>query len=90
MINISVELRMDTKDRMILEKILVDVVKELLRGDAKYGHHRSHLRAYGVLRAELAELKTELDCMVSADDIRKEAVQVAAMALKLIRDICDG
>lgn len=67
--------------------IISDIMSELERGDAKYGPHTGPRRSFGVLRAELYELQTEIE----AEDknpkaIRAEAIQVAAMAIKLIRD----
>ena len=65
------------------------VNEELERGDRKYGPHPGPKRGFGALRAELNELATELE----AEDwhperVRKEALQVAAMAMKFLRDCC--
>lgn len=79
--------KLDHVSAILVEKIFSDALDELDRGDAKYGRHPGPRRAFGALRAELAELQTELEAEDATDEtIYKEAVQVIAMGVKLIRD----
>ena len=56
---------------------------EIQRADAKYGPFHSTHEAYGVLAEEMAEL---LEAIRSnfANDIDEEAMQVAAVAIRLV------
>jgi NTP pyrophosphatase (non-canonical NTP hydrolase) len=57
---------------------------EIKQAQAKYGHFHSTHEAYGVLAEEVAEL---LDAIRSnfANDIDEEAMQVAAVAIRLVQ-----
>ena len=57
---------------------------EIKRADAKYGPFHSTHEAYGVLAEEVAEL---LEAIRSnfANDIDEEAMQVAAVAIRLVK-----
>jgi hypothetical protein len=73
--------------------ILGDVAAELEHADKKYPHDRMVERKVGLLtiKCELTELEREVERsneLLRPKDMRKEAVQVAAMAVKFLRDIC--
>lgn len=72
-------------DRNPVDTVLDEVKAEMLRAEAKFPRFNSRHEAYGVLLEEVDELWDE----VKANDYpkaRKEAVQVAAMALRYLRD----
>lgn len=59
-----------------------DVVREAARAESRFGTLRSTHEALGVLLEEFDELKDAIH-RNSREDIRKEAIQVAAVALRL-------
>lgn len=77
------DLDMYEKDREA--KVLDDVHKELYTSTQKYGAFRTTHEAYGVLKEEVDEMwdackRNDLPAMEA------EAIQVAAMAIRLIVD----
>lgn len=72
-----------------LEVIFSEILVELCNGDAKYGGHPGPKRALGALKAEVQELTTEVEAENTIEGAaRKEALQVGAMAVKFVRDVC--
>lgn len=68
-----------------------DALFELTKARAKFGPQRSAHEGYAVILKELDELWDEVKCNPKDwEAIRKEAVQVAAMALRFIEDVCDS
>lgn len=67
-----------------------DVVKELSNANRLFpAFHGAH-EGYAVLLEELDELWDEIKCKDrNLKNMRKEAVQVAAMAIRFIEDVCD-
>lgn len=69
--------------------ITVAIRSELIKADAKYPRMDGQVEGLHTIKCELAELEREI--MRSGDDqvaLRKEAIQVAAMAVKFLRDCC--
>lgn len=77
-----------------LVEVLDDVHREVERAEAKHKPMNSAHEGYSVILEELDELWAEVKKggSVPRDPIamRKEAVEVAAMAVRFIRDVCDG
>jgi hypothetical protein len=74
-----------------LQKAVDDAVRELLSAVGRYGPMASAHEGYAVILEELDELKAEVWKSPKKRDMRamrEEAVQVAAMALRFIRDVC--
>lgn len=74
-----------------METILTDVFKELAKADEKYRHDPMVSAEIGLatIKCEIAELEREVIRPQRHEDwMRKEAVQVAAMAIKFLRDVC--
>lgn len=70
-----------------------DIRKEVETAEAKFAPMNSAHEAYGVLLEEVDELWAHVKTNQKRRDIeamRKEAIQVAAMAVRFARDICDG
>jgi NTP pyrophosphatase (non-canonical NTP hydrolase) len=65
-----------------------DLDDEIRKADAKYGPFTSTHEGYGVLAEEVAEL---LDAIRSnrPEHVRKEAIQVAAVAMRIIHALHD-
>jgi hypothetical protein len=85
-------------DQMIEQTLSIeqldDVAREVLRAEAKHKPMNSAHEGYAVILEEFEELWDEV-CKggrVPRDPVamRKEAVEVAAMAVRFIRDVCDG
>jgi len=77
------------REHQKLEKLVAEIVTEMIRGDAKHGIHQGPKRGFGALRNEYNELQTEIEAENGTpESIRSEAIQVAAMALKFLRDCC--
>lgn len=71
-----------------IERIVECVLAELALATAKFGSFNSAHEGYAVLLEEVDELWDEIKSM-DRERLREEAVQVAAMALRLILDVCD-
>jgi hypothetical protein len=91
MVQVGLSYGLTSAETKELEGILEEVIKELLRGDAKYGPHPGPMRAFGALRNEFNELQTELEAENGTPkSIRAEARQVVAMGIKGMRDAWKG
>ena len=78
---------------MELVLLLNEVEQEYLKATAKFGKFNSAHEGYAVILEELEELKTEVFKKKQNRDIdrmRKEAIQIAAMAIRFITDVCEG
>lgn len=74
------------------ETIIVDVYEELKSASAKFPPFHTAHEGYAVLLEEVEELWTEVKRKQGMRDkglMRKEAVQVAAMAMRFILDVCN-
>lgn len=74
------------------EVILRNVAAELDRATEAYGAFASPHEGYAVLLEEVHELWDEVrkrPGVRSRADMRREATQVAAMAVRFLRDCCD-
>lgn len=69
-----------------------EVLAELARArDAHPRGFNSAHEGFAVLLEEVDELRAEVWCRVKRPDaIRIEAIQVAAMAIRFVQDVCDG
>lgn len=70
-----------------------EVAKEFLTATKKFGPFNSAHEGFAILKEEVDELWDEVKAKQGSRDLdrmRKEAVQVAAMACRFIQDICDG
>jgi NTP pyrophosphatase (non-canonical NTP hydrolase) len=69
-----------------------DVVRELNLARDAYPEFNSAHEGYAVLKEEVDELWDEIKKKPSQRDpeaLRKEAIQVAAMALRFLEDVCE-
>lgn len=76
-----------------LNVIMDDIADEVSFAVAKFKPFNSAHEAYAVLLEEVDELWDEVKAKQEAravQDMRKEAVQVAAMAIRFILDVCDN
>lgn len=74
-----------------LGNVLADVVDEVMEATEKYPPMNSAHEGYAVLKEEVDELWDEVKIKQGSRDIkamRKEAVQIAAMAIRFAADIC--
>jgi len=65
-----------------------NIIKEYIRATTKFGSFSSTHEGYAVILEELDELWDEIKLNGSKENLRKEAVQVAAMGLRFIIDCC--
>lgn len=73
--------------------VVNDVVAELMAASNKFGPFNSAHEGYAVLAEEVDELWDEIKAKQgsrNSENLRKEASQVAAMAMRFIYDICDS
>lgn len=76
-----------------LDQAFADVRKEVEKAVDRYEPMRSAHEGHSILREEVEELWEHVKRRQgwrSIDEMRHEAVQVAAMAIRFIHDICDG
>lgn len=70
-------------------QIVGEIETELARADAKHGPMLEPVEGLYTLRCEVMELAREVHRKnQDPQAMRKEAVQVAAMAVKFLRDCC--
>ena len=77
---------------MEIKSILNQIENECKTAAEQYPEFHSAHEGYGVLTEEYRELETEIFKRSSKRDLtlmRKEAIQVAAMAVRLIHDVID-
>ena len=78
---------MEVQDAMAL------IYAEYLRASARYPAFNSPHEGIAVMEEEFTELRTEVfanHSLRSHERMRKEAVQVGAMALRFLVDLCPG
>jgi NTP pyrophosphatase (non-canonical NTP hydrolase) len=72
-------------------QVLAMASQELARATKKHGAMASAHEGYAVIKEELDELWEQIKKQQRDEEsIRKEAVQVAAMALRFVIDVCRG
>lgn len=75
---------------LVLEDIAREVVIELGRATRKHGPMRSSHEGYAVILEEFDELWDEVKAQKQdIPAMRAEAIQVAAMAMRFVLDVCD-
>lgn len=75
-----------------LEQILTDVQVEVLEAGFNWPPFNSAHEGYAVLLEEVDELKEHVWTNQKRRDLkamRKEAIQVAAMAIRFVREVCN-
>lgn len=76
-----------------LTALLDEVRAEVARAEAKHPPMNSAHEGYAVLLEEVDELWEEVRRQTgdrSGEAMRAECVQIAAMAVRFVRDVCDG
>ena len=70
---------------------VAEVVSELARASEKFGAFNSAHEGFAVLKEEVDELWTEVkeNNPNRIERMRSEAIQIGAMALRFIRDVCE-
>lgn len=84
---------MTDMDEPSLEDVLRDVGAEVSSAESKWPPLNSAHEAWAVLMEEVDELWDHVRVNQKRRDLsamRKEAIQVAAMAVRFVRDVCDG
>lgn len=70
--------------------LLAEVGHALLKAEAKHPPMRGPHEGYAVILEELDELWTEVKRQpIDRAALRKEALHVAAMGLRFLKDVCD-
>lgn len=75
-----------------LEDLLAEVGREVARAEAKHAPMNSAHEGYAVLLEEVDELWEEVRKQTrdrSPEAMRTECVQIAAMAVRFVRDVCE-
>ncbi len=70
-----------------LDRISKDMIKELVFATHKHGRFPTGFHGYAVIKEELWEAIKSKDASLS--DVRYEAIQIGAMAMRFILDLCD-
>ena len=71
--------------------LLQEAGTQLVKAEAKHAPMRGAHEGYAVILEELDELWTEVKRQkIDPTAMRKEALHVAAMALRFIKDVCDA
>ena len=77
----------------IYSKVLTEVGEELSRALRKHEKVNSAHEGYAVILEELDELWDEVKVRANkrrTKKMRKEAIQVAAMAIRFVLEVCNG
>ena len=74
--------------------LIYEVFKELSKATSKFGSFKNSHEGYAVLLEEVDELWEQVKRNPKkfpdrAVEMRKEAIQVAAMAMRFVMDVCD-
>lgn len=73
-----------------LIRIKADMIKELESATDKHGNFPTGFHGYAVIKEELEELWEAIKSKdATLDDVRYEAIQIGAMAMRFILDLCD-
>lgn len=78
---------------MIQAEAIRAVNEELAKARFKFPEFHSAHEGYAIILEELEELKSEVfrkQTERNLDKMRKEAMQVAAMAVRFMTDVCEG
>lgn len=81
-------------DSVVMRDLLKEILYELRKADEKYKHDpMTHMKVgFKTIECELKELEREVERyqyeLGHPEWLKKEAIQVAAMAVKFLRDIC--
>jgi len=71
--------------------IIREVSQELKRAGKKFPKFASAHEGYAIILEELDELWDEIKVKhKNIENMRKEATQVAAMAIRFIKDVCES
>ncbi len=70
------------------DKIVRDMLAELERATEKFPAFHSSHEGYAIIKEELDELWEAIKKNESPDRQKEEALQVAAMALRFVLDLC--
>jgi hypothetical protein len=73
----------------VLQKAHMDIGQEYLRAADKFSKFNSFHEGYAVIREELDELWDEIKGGQDKQRMREEAMQVGAMALRFMADLCE-
>jgi len=74
-----------------LEDLLLEIKKEYQDAEQKFNSFNSCHEGYAIIKEELDELWEEIKKkreLRNKDNLKKEAIQVAAMALRFCYDCC--
>ena len=73
----------------VVHSLLAEVGKELFKAEAKHAPMNSAHEGYSVIREEMDELWDEVKQDTGGTpNARKEAIQIAAMAVRYVLDVC--
>ena len=74
----------------VREGLLVEVGEQLAKAEKKHSSMRGAHEGYAVILEELDELWAEVKRQqIDHAQMRKEALHIAAMALRFVKDVCD-
>jgi hypothetical protein len=79
------------KDELVLS-IANEAIKELYRATEMNGPFASAHEGYAILLEEMDELKEEIwkkEKLRDKDKMRTEAIQIAAMSIRFVLDVCE-
>ncbi len=77
-------------DALRIDLIMKEVGLELGQVTAKFGQFNSSYEGYAVLKEEVDELWDDIKTNAPFQHQRKEAIQIAAMAIRYILDVTGG
>lgn len=83
----------DIVEAYLSSAAMQDIRHEYRAATAKFGPFNSAHEGYAVLLEEVDELWDEVKAKQGSRDLikmRKEAIQVAAMAMRFVVDVCDS
>ncbi len=71
-----------------LKSTVKKVVEEYERGGVEYGSFTNYHGGYAIILEELDELWGEVKTFQGKEQMAKEAIQVAATAIRFVVDLC--
>lgn len=79
-----------TKVNTVVTDLAQEIINELIKATDKHGPMKSAHEGYAVILEELDELWEEIKFKEPSEEfMRKEAIQIAAMAMRFILDVVE-
>jgi hypothetical protein len=85
----TIDLTLQDVRMKALDDALAAVRREYIRAIEKFPPFNSSHEGHAVIREEMDELWDDVKANAPAEQMKKEAIQIAAMAIRYVADVCE-